>query len=67
MPDVVVDVKKCLAYGVCVMTEPRIFTLPDDEDVASVIRQPIAPDEWQGVNDAMVQCPTGAISLESPQ
>jgi ferredoxin len=67
MADVIIDRKKCLAYGVCVMAEPRVFVLPDEDEVARVLRQPVVDDEWHGVNDAVIQCPTAAISIETAQ
>jgi ferredoxin len=63
MREVVVDQKKCLAYGVCLMTEPAVFDLPDDDDVAHVIRQPASDEEWRNVEEAVVQCPSAAISV----
>jgi ferredoxin len=63
MREVVVDQKKCLAYGVCMMTEPAVFDLPDDDDVAHVVRQPVNDDEWANTIEAVVQCPAAAIAI----
>jgi ferredoxin len=62
MREVVIDQKKCLAYGVCMMTEPTVFNLPDDDDVAHVVRQPENDTERANVDEAIVLCPAAAIA-----
>jgi ferredoxin len=59
-----IDRRKCLAYGVCAMTAPDLFELPEDEDVAQLVRQPQTPREWQSAHEAAAGCPASAIAIE---
>lgn len=67
MKKVRVDERKCLAYGVCVMTEPNVFILPDDADVAHIERAPVKDEEWMAIEEAVIACPASAISIMDEQ
>lgn len=64
MKQVRIDGRKCLAYGVCAMTAPDLFELPDDEDTAQLVRQPQTAQEQQSADEAAAGCPASAIAVE---
>ncbi|MDQ1714421.1 MAG: 4Fe-4S single cluster domain of Ferredoxin [Frankiaceae bacterium] len=59
----VIDGRKCLGYGVCLLHDDEMFTLDDDTNVATVTVQPATPEAWERFTQAAVECPAGAISM----
>jgi len=59
-----VDQLKCESNAVCVRLCPQIFRLQPGSNKAKVI-QSLIPDKLkQKCREAMIKCPTGAISIE---
>ncbi len=59
-----VDSRQCALTGMCKRIAPQVFDLPDDSDVAVVIKDPVTdPTEIALVEEAEQACPTMAISL----
>jgi ferredoxin len=60
---VVVDFDKCKSNAVCMGVAPEVFEVRDDGYLYILQEEP--PDELRPkVEDAVRQCPTGAISVE---
>jgi ferredoxin len=54
---------RCQGIGLCEVTAPTVFVVGDDSQ-AQVLRQPSADDRSE-VEEAVTNCPTGALSIES--
>lgn len=61
---VVVDRTKCSGIGLCEITAPTIFEVGDDGQSQVINQQPSA-DEMPTVEEAIGNCPTGALSIEN--
>jgi ferredoxin len=60
---VVVDFDKCKSNAVCMGVAPEVFEVRDDGYLYILQEEP--PEELRPkVEDAVRQCPTGAISVE---
>jgi ferredoxin len=61
---VIVDTELCEAHGDCVVSAPEVFDLDDDDNVVTVL-DPNPPDDLrEKVDEAVLMCPTSAISVE---
>ena len=62
---VVIDIDTCIGCGSCVMCEPKVFKMIEEngEDHAIVIAQPIDA-MIDNVEDALSNCPVSAISMD---
>jgi ferredoxin len=61
---VIRDANRCELHGECVMAAPEVFEIEDDKDVVTVIN-PEPGEELRGkVEQAVLMCPTSALSLE---
>jgi ferredoxin len=62
---VVLDLNTCQGYANCVMVAPEVFDINEETGVAILLQE--TPDDSQlaAVEEAVRQCPTGAISVES--
>ena len=62
---VVIDIDTCIGCGSCVMCEPKVFKMIEENEVdhAIVIAQPTA-DMEANVEDALSACPVSAISID---
>ena len=59
-----VDQTKCSGIGMCEMTAPAVFEV--DEDGWGVVIDENAPEsERAAVEEAIANCPTGAVSFEA--
>jgi ferredoxin len=59
---VIVDFDLCESNGVCMRVAPEVFEVRDDNFLYILQEEP--PDELrQRVEDAIMQCPTQAISI----
>jgi ferredoxin len=59
---VVVDFDKCKSNAVCMAVAPEVFEVRDDGYLYILQEEP--PEELRPkVEDAVRQCPTGAISI----
>jgi ferredoxin len=56
-----VNASSCLGYGVCVTVAEPIFELRDG--LAHVLVDPVPADLAGAANEAVSECPTGAISI----
>lgn len=59
MPNCKVDKDACIGCGLCIGTHPEIFAFGDD-GMAEVI----ADGDEASIEDAVANCPAGAISAE---
>lgn len=60
--DIIVDRDLCFGSGQCARMAPEMFTLDDDEGLVLLRGTPPA-DLPEHVRQAVLQCPTGALSL----
>lgn len=58
-----VDRDTCISCGLCASICPNVFEM-DDEQIAIVIVDTIAPEDEAGAQEAAEQCPVGAITIE---
>lgn len=63
MTSVRVDATKCLGYGLCVLNAPDVFELDESTNIAAVVAK-VTEATIAGVQQAVIECPTGAITLE---
>lgn len=59
----VVDYDKCTGLALCESLAPEFFEMNDDGDLV-LLRADISEDELQVVEQAVVACPTEALSIE---
>lgn len=57
-----VDLTKCAGIGLCEVTAPNVFEVSDDGQ-ARVLGDEVAPEDVPAVQEAVANCPTGALSL----
>jgi len=62
---VIIDIDTCIGCGSCVMCEPKVFKMIEEDGVdhAIVIAQPNI-DMEANVEDALSNCPVSAISID---
>jgi ferredoxin len=62
---VVLDLETCQGYANCVMAAPEVFDIDEKTGLAILLQE--QPDDAQrdAVEEAVRQCPTESISLES--
>jgi len=58
-----VDTTKCCGIGLCEATAPTVFEVGDDGQ-SHVINPEWSEDERPAVEQAVSDCPTGALSIE---
>ena len=60
-----VDLDTCQGYANCVMAAPEVFDIDEQKGTAILLQE--TPDDSQlaAVEEAVRQCPTEAISVES--
>jgi ferredoxin len=58
-----VDVEKCTGIGMCEATAPNAFSVGDDGASHVLIPEPEG-DELLAAQEAVTNCPTGAISID---
>lgn len=63
---VAVDVQKCVASGLCVLTSPEIFDQTDDDGLVSLLDETPDPARHREVREAATLCPAAAITLREP-
>ncbi|MDR7870846.1 MAG: ferredoxin [Tissierellaceae bacterium] len=59
----VVDRDACIGCGLCTTICPDVFEM-DDEDIATVIADPVPAENEAEAQEAADSCPTDAISIE---
>ena len=59
-----VDSTKCSGIGICEMTAPAVYQVADD-GLSHVVRDEPADDDMAAVAEAIANCPTAALSIES--
>jgi ferredoxin len=61
---IVTDLDACISAGMCVLTEPAVFTQSEDLGTVVVTLEGEVPAELvEGVRRAVNLCPSGALSL----
>ena len=58
-----VDTAKCSGIGLCEVTAPTVFEVGDDGRSRAINPEP-QEDERAAVEEAVMSCPTGALSIE---
>lgn len=58
-----VDTKKCSGIGLCEMTAPSLYEIGDDGQ-SHLVNDTPNPAEIPIANEAVANCPTGALSVE---
>ncbi|OBI21429.1 ferredoxin reductase [Mycobacterium sp. E2327] len=58
-----VDTAKCSGIGLCEATAPTVFEIGDDGQSHVTTPEP-SDDERAAVEEAVISCPTGALSIE---
>lgn len=59
----IVDRDACIGCGLCATICPEVFKM-DDEDIATVIADPVPSEHEASAQEAADSCPTDAISIE---
>jgi ferredoxin len=59
---VILDRDKCTGLGICESVAPDHFEIDDDGELV-VLRDDVTDDERATIEDAVRQCPTGALRL----
>lgn len=62
---IVIDSDKCTGHGVCEMIAEDVFEVSDDDGVAKLLTDTVDDGRRAQMDDAVAQCPTQAISIES--
>jgi len=57
-----VDRTKCSGIGLCEMTAPTVYEVGDDGQ-SHVLKEAPSADEMPAVEEAIANCPTGALSI----
>jgi ferredoxin len=60
---IVADRGVCVGSGMCVLTAPDVFDQDDIDGRVSLLTQDVAGDRVELANEAVSQCPTGALSV----
>jgi ferredoxin len=58
-----VDTTKCSGIGLCEVAAPAVFEIGDDGQAHAINPEP-AEAESAGVEEAVHNCPTGALSIQ---
>ncbi|AFJ34643.1 ferredoxin [Mycobacterium senriense] len=58
-----VDTTKCSGIGLCEVTAPSVFEIGDDGQAHAIKSEP-AQGERAEVEEAVNNCPTGALSID---
>jgi ferredoxin len=58
-----VDTSKCSGIGLCEVAAPTVFEVGDDGQARAINADP-PEDDRAAVEQAVQECPTGALSIE---
>jgi ferredoxin len=58
-----VDITKCSGIGLCEVTAPAVYEVGDEGHAQLATDEPAAR-ELAAVEEAIANCPTGALSIE---
>lgn len=58
-----VHADRCVGAGQCVLVAGRYFDQDDDEGLVVLLEETVAEDDRSVIEDAVFQCPAGAIEL----
>jgi ferredoxin len=59
-----IDDELCIGCGLCRERAPENLDTPPGSPVATVVRQPVSPNEESACREAAEYCPTGGILVE---
>jgi ferredoxin len=59
------DTERCVGAGNCVLTAPEVFD-QDDSGVVVVLQANPAPKNHTATQNAMLNCPAQAITVDDP-
>lgn len=57
-----IDLETCVGAGMCVVAAPAIFD-QNEVDARVVLRQSADVTNWDAVSEAVLVCPSGALSI----
>jgi ferredoxin len=60
---VAVEAGKCRGYGLCVALQPDVFEMPAGASTVVLLRDTVAGDDLDDVEEAVRACPAQAITL----
>lgn len=60
---IVVDFELCQSHGLCTQAAPKLFEIRDD-GFLYVLDETPGDDQHKAAEQAVRECPTGAIALE---
>ena len=58
-----VDTSKCSGIGLCEMAAPTVYKVGDDGQ-SHVLKDELSTEELPAVDEAIIGCPTGALSMQ---
>lgn len=59
----IIDTNVCTGHGVCEGIRPDLFEVGDD-GIVHLLSEEFTEEDRQDLEDAVVQCPTQALTLE---
>jgi ferredoxin len=57
------DRERCIGAGMCALTAPDVFDQDEDDGLVVVRRHRPRPEDLNAVQQALMLCPSGALSL----
>lgn len=57
------DTGRCVGSGMCALTAPELFDQSDEDGTVVLLRPEPADPQQQAAEDAVRQCPSGALRL----
>lgn len=61
---VIVDSDRCELHGECMVAEPDVFDIGNDDEVVTVLNTEPGEHLRDAVEQAVLMCPVGAIRIE---
>jgi len=59
------DRERCIGAGMCALTAPDVFDQDDDDGRVVLRTHRPRPDDLNAVQQALMLCPSGALSLHA--
>jgi ferredoxin len=60
---IVADRERCIGSGQCVLTEPSVFDVSDEDGLVVLLSDQPEGDQEKGAREALRSCPARALSL----
>jgi ferredoxin len=62
-----VDARTCQGHARCLTIAPRNFGFLDEDGIAIVTTEQVPQGDIAGVEEAAIECPTGAIKIDTEE